>query len=530
MRFLKAHAFMLALAVVVVVVGGAMMGMKFVAGGDIDELMAKRASLSAKLKKLKSKPVVNQAILDATRRRIQQSRAAAMDALKENLLWNRDEHKVLQLVYNDDTGWTTMPAFPIQRQKYDDYGLVYEFTEEYQKALSGMLAELKATQAPTNQEISDEQDRLARRLSSLQAAEERRKLTASSGAELPGPAVSPSRTPSAGAMYNKPNPMDVFRKGPMTGGSMGRSAGSGRSAWSGGKVSAGIVAEADAKGLASIRLKKAKAGEVFADMNSFDPVFTSATTNASDTQLWQAQINLWVTEEIIRAIHDTNTRILSKLPAGDRNVLASPVKRLVSINIDRDYYTKTAGAAAGSTSPTKGKGFMFGGGKDQFLSKQGRGGGMPMPSARMGKKARTGTSKSDLTKRVCNTQYDVIHYQFTVIMSMRHVQELQYSLLSHNNHTILNVNMAQAIPLGGGRNSRDGEGAYYYGTDPVLEVTMSCEMLFRTAWERGTYDPKTKKWSSKLPPLMPVEVLKNLSDLLPNAMRLEDRARLSKRA
>jgi len=527
MRFLKAHAFMLALAAVVVVVGGAMMGMKFVAGGDIDELMAKRASLSAKLKTLKSKPVVNQAILDATRRRIQQSRAAAMDALKENLLWNRDEHKVLQLVYND--GRTTMPAFPIQRQKYDAYGLVYEFTEEYQKALSGMLAELKATQAPTSQEISDEQDRLARRLSSLQAAEERRKLTASSGAELPGPAVLPSRTPSAGAMYNKPNPMDMFRKGPMTGGSMGRSAGSGRSVRSGGKVSAGIVAEADAKGLASIRLKKAKAGEVFADMNSFDPVFTSAISKATETQLWQAQINLWVTEEIIRAIHDTNTRILSKLPAGDRNVLSSPVKRLVSINIDRDYYTKTTGAAAGS-SPTKGKAFMFGGGKDQFLSKQGRGGGMPMPGVRMKTKARTGTSKSDLTKRVCNTQYDVVHYQFTVVMSMRYVQELQYSLLSHNNHTILNVNMAQAIPSGGGRKSREGEGAYYYGTDPVMEVTMTCEMLFRTAWERGTYDPKTKKWSSKLPPLMPVEVLKNLSDLLPNAMRQEDRARLSKRA
>ena len=69
-----------------------------------------------------------------------------------------------------------------------------------------------------------------------------------------------------------------------------------------------------------------------------------------------------------------------------------------------------------------------------------------------------------------------------------------------------------------------GSELYYYGADPVLEVTLYGELLLLTSWERGTVDDETEEWV--LPPLMPDEVLASIQGRTEDAMREEDVARL----
>ena len=532
MQFLKAHAFMLGLAAAVVVVGGVMMVMKLSFGGDIDQLMAKRATVSDELRKLKNNPVVNEKILDAETRRAQKNKAAAVAAIQEAVVWNKGDHEVLELTYKDETGQDqTMPAFPADKQKYEQFSLFYEFTSEYQKALGAMLGELKATEAPSQQEITDEQDRIARRLARQKATEERRLAAAGLAATQPSPTPAPAPTGAPPGFYGKGPPdiyskepagmygkgsMDIYGKRPPPGsGSMPPTAGG--AARSMANISAEMAAEATEKGLATVRLKKAQAGHVYAGKGSFDPVFTSAVANASYQDIWQAQVNLWVTKEIVRAINETNDKVFSSLPEGKQNVLTAPVKRLVGISIEKNYCTKSESTpSAGGGGAATGMDFKMDP-KMMFMK-----GGPPMETPTAAKVGPSSTS--DLTKRGCTAEYDVIHYRFTVVMPMRRIPDLQYSLLSRNNHTILSMDIRQVDTSLTAGAAQEG---YYYGADPVVEVTTNCELLLMTAWERGTYDQQEKKWSRDMPPLMPVDVLKNLSELVPNAMREEDRQRLT---
>jgi hypothetical protein len=107
-----------------------------------------------------------------------------------------------------------------------------------------------------------------------------------------------------------------------------------------------------------------------------------------------------------------------------------------------------------------------------------------------------------LTGRVCNQQYDVVHYNFTVVMPVRHLQQLERNLMSLNYHTVLNVQMHSAPVM--------IDSLYYFGNDPVMRITISGELLLLTSWERGTWDAEKDDWSAELPPLMPVEIVRTL--------------------
>ena len=129
------------------------------------------------------------------------------------------------------------------------------------------------------------------------------------------------------------------------------------------------------------------------------------------------------------------------------------------------------------------------------------------------------TGMGQLTQRICNQQYDVIHYSFTVIMSSRKLLELERALMARNYHTVLSVEM-QEVP-------QVEDKYYYYGPEPVMEVTMYCELLLMTDWERGKYDSKNKKWFEKYQPLMPIDVLGDLDQA--GVLRREDIDRLNDR-
>jgi len=518
MAFIRAHAFILGLVSAVVVGGGAMAALKVVVSGDVGELLEKRTNVSKTLKGLKNKPLVNAKVLARETQRVEREKVAAQKAIDLNVIWNRGGHKLLQLTYDplplEDGPKKTINAFPIQSEEYDAFSLRYDYIQAYHRELAGLLVDLEATQAPTLKEVEAEVARVERKLLAKQAAEDRKSLGAS-GAST----VSASRDPfaSKGGM-----PPEAFGgKGPMPGfGKVGMGPSLKRGS---GSASGSISAKAQKDGLESIRLKRAKMGRVYADMAAFvDPVFGVNDSEADDIQLWQAQVQLWVAREVIEAIRETNDQVLAKLPEERRNVIDAPVKHLVSLQVDRDYHIGSGKPKTGKTSarPSKLRAIPT-------MDKMGGFGDMSPAVGQRRTSRASGTS--DLTQRSCCKDYDVVHYEFTVVLPMNRVQDLQMNLLKRNNHTILNFNVASAVANSGAFGRSADQSYHYYGTSPVVEVTMSCELLFMTSWERGTYDQQQKKWSDQFPPLMPVAVLRNLNELVPDALRKEDRDRLEEK-
>jgi hypothetical protein len=91
-------------------------------------------------------------------------------------------------------------------------------------------------------------------------------------------------------------------------------------------------------------------------------------------------------------------------------------------------------------------------------------------------------------------------------MPHRYVPVLQQKLLGLNYHTILEQDISLVTA-----NSQADE-MYYYGTEPVREVTFSCELLLLSDWVRGTFregDDGQGRWV--YPPLMPISVMEGLT-------------------
>ena len=97
-------------------------------------------------------------------------------------------------------------------------------------------------------------------------------------------------------------------------------------------------------------LIKARRGAVYVDPCAMDMVFTEASPNPPVVGLWQAQLNLWVTSDIIAAINATNEEAFAKArwagPAAD--VLTAAVKRLARIDINENYVLPNVEAPVGA--------------------------------------------------------------------------------------------------------------------------------------------------------------------------------------
>jgi hypothetical protein len=222
---------------------------------------------------------------------------------------------------------------------------------------------------------------------------------------------------------------------------------------------------------------------IYADAGGLDYVFSGPDPDATPEKLWQAQVNLWVTQDVLAAIVETNEAAVAEAIQQDPDrvpdVSLSGVRRLLKLTV---YGMRYPGLSAGPV-------------------------GIAGPAA--------APTPSTVTERRSTTLFDTVYYDLVVVMPLKHLERFQQTLMARNYHTVLSMSAAwlESSPAD----------LYHYGPEPMLQVTLRGELLLLTSWVRGAWDPSTSNWRNDSPPLMPVEALRALPTA---ALRPEDQRRL----
>ena len=485
MHFLRQYLFYVILAAVLIVSAAVMIPVMLGLNEKIDEQVAVRSDLNEQFKRLQRPPLVNTATLTDKQKQVEQMKAAAEEITRQTVNWNRRNYKILKISENQD-------AFPFYADQPEFRNMEYTVTQQYLVRMGELLAQLKPTTIPTAADIESaamqEELKIRKR---VEVEERNRRRAEAVGASAAVPA---SGSPTAyGAV--------------------------------GGSVT--VSTEAKLEGVRSARLRKARDGRVYATLDSLDLLFPAPTPSASLVQLWAAQLNLWVTQDIIHAIAKTNEDALAKagIDPANGSVINVPIKRLIKLDVGRQYFNAKGesfgvSAVVVTAAPT----IDMTSGDPGATGDPGAAGGAPdmMPGVvDPGSLASAGTG-GNLTMRVCTPEYDVLHYQVKLLMPMRAVPIFQRNLEAENFHTVLSVDVNWMPDL-----MLD---SYYYGAEPVVQVTILGELLLMTPWERGTFDSKENKWSKEMPDLIPVDMLRQLRDAgNAAALRPEDTQRLAPR-
>ncbi len=458
MGFLRQNLFYMVL-IAAVSVGGGGMGFVYLGwSGQWEEKLNERRKVVRELDKQSKMEVVNPESVRIEKRRVETIREAAADIATRSAEWNH--RAVLQIPGIDKEGNAVKIAtFPFKGEIKGSTR--FDFTQEYIKEVQAFLRKLDATRPPTPDEINDQIDKAFQRI-------ELRRILA---ARRLGP-----ETPDAPTDGRTPDP-----------------------------AGESIQAQSKEEGMATALVSRANGGAVYATLESFDSYFGTALPSATDTELWEAQLNLWVQQDLVEAIGKTNQVAHDRSPHKDKKLRVpnAAIKRLVQINVAEEYFAGGASATGGSRSSRETLG-----GYDDW---EGRGRGDREDRGRRGRSeerryeepfidagAEAGEA-ANLTQRITYQDFDVIHYSFTVIMPLRYLVLLEEQLQRLPYHTVRGH--SYRLP------SSTDTGNHYFGTDPVMSVTIEGEMLLVTSWVR---------------PLMPKGALEKLGMRCPSAIRPED--------
>ena len=541
MKFIKDNAFMLGTLLLVLVVGTVSFIFARTNNAKSQSSIKQYVRLSDKLVEI-YRSGVNPQKVSLAKKRVEQMRKLAQQTAQAFLEKNRNDYKVIVL----DISGKKIPIFPVDPKFKDRETLRLLFPSEYRRQVRMLLHSLKPTTPPTAQEILEEAAKIAASLAP-------EKTTQPSGTMAPpGPGSRVFRRPTGGERgyekYPRRRELGIergLREGPERRGALPGELHRrgptvipvpGRTLEDKSRPSSRQMLPPAAQDLAIQKLKaeKAQKGWIYADAQSMFEADLSDARRYNDAELFMKQVSLWVQKDIVDAINRTNEqahREVARIAAGsEQGVAASAVKRLISINV-RGFVV----AKASSTGATRGEhrfGARRGGGRFGAPAvSQDSAAGVSLEYLCPGGEVIGLVPK--LTGRNCNTLYDVVHYDFTVIMPVRYLPVLYQNLMMENFHTILDVQIENpylASNTGAGRTRGAGtaedQQLYYYGNESVMRVSIVGEMVLLTDWIRGKWDDEKKQWDEDFPPLMPVDLLKQINQINPTALRKEDRARL----
>lgn len=170
--------------------------------------------------------------------------------------------------------------------------------------------------------------------------------------------------------------------------------------------------------------------------------------------MWYAQVGIWIQETLAEAIRDTN--------ASATNVLDAPVKHLVRIDINDNPYLSGNQQLSTNTNAN--------------MQVQPTGPAYA-PNVKVPFKG-----SSSLTGRSSNSLYDVTHFRMVVRVDGRKIGEF-LSQLGKNR-----LVYARTVAVSPVDTVVEQQAGYFYGQDPVVELTIDGEMLFLRSWTIGTPD------------------------------------------
>lgn len=177
--------------------------------------------------------------------------------------------------------------------------------------------------------------------------------------------------------------------------------------------------------------------------------------------IWIAQLSLWIQEDVVEAIVLANNAPgLPRSKYGNVSVSNAVVKRLIKIEIPREYVHN------------KGKMSLM---NAQNLMRTP--GAMPSPDQCIEEQP-PGTKQFALspTGRICNSIYDVMHFNVSVEVDARQFRTFLVALTRNRFIGIRSIDV-----LGVDRDKGQARG-YVYGKDPVVQLTIKCETVFFRDW------------------------------------------------
>ncbi|MDP6636620.1 MAG: hypothetical protein QGG42_17110 [Phycisphaerae bacterium] len=424
------------------------------------EDMAPRAKLASRIGRYSRGKALNKDRLQKSQERIDGIRKQRDKVVREAAAWSKRNYSVLQLKVTSGGVVETIAAFPYDPAVYQRKDLTSKFTNAYRKVLYSTLAKLDLTAWPVDAEIGElsaklEKDILAKRKAAIKRVEYAQNR---SGA-------TPPKDSDDDEPKEKPKkPDDVSQED-----------------WELSNLSDEDVHEkARQTATEELMLVKANAGTMFVSPKTLamvtDPKLPGApagpdelsvvfpqevwkSADAPPDKLWRAQLNLWITQDILASVDATNQQSL-----------------------------RTAGGARKPTVPNAAIKFLRGIAiSEQYVIDAGEDNDNENPA---------------LTQRGTSNDYEIMEYRFVVTMNTSHLPALMHHLITRGEHTITGVTI-ERLAVG-------PDGARYYGTDPVANVTLAGEILFRADWTRK---------------IMPIETL---TESLEGVLRPEDQERVKK--
>lgn len=506
MNLFRDNLFLVLTLGLTVVLSGLLLFLGMGAAGQIeDEQVASREDLADSLQSLARGQLVNQLIINAEKRRVEIVLETLQDVRQSNLEYNSRNFKIpeLQLL-----GGEKQPALPYDETTWNRNELAFRFVRQYHLQLDAMRQKLQATTIPTTEEIESEAVDQQRRLEREQRIQEMWNRSSS------GQPTGRTRT--------DPGMGDPGMMGPA--GPAGMTGPARRTTGRTGTVN--TTEQARTLAIRTLQQRRARAGLIYVSELSFDVMFAAGgiVSRLEPEKIWDAQLGLWVQQDIIDVIARTNREVLQSqnVPEDERSVLTAPIKRLLQIDVQSSIPQE--GSAARSTAGRAGG--AFGGPPGGFEGPDMRRGSFNRSAGQQPQRPET------LTGYQANPTFDVVNYTFTVLMPTRYLPELEKNLLEQNYHLIINeqitANARAEAP--NARGSQNVEDLYYYGTEPVSQVTIEGQLLLVTGFTRGLWqEPSPRRPAGRSGeqagrwqrlPLMPLEVLQQLP---PAALRPQDK-------
>lgn len=320
-------------------------------------------------------------------------------------------------------------AFP----KPVDASTPYRFVELYKERFAALDKPLEPGTPPTPLDLQEAQSNIEDEINAAREAADESAVEKSPG--RPGdprtPPAPPPPPPAPAGRFITEEP--AFRRGGFQS--------EGMMPPGGGMPSGGASVEPKYNPFIRARVEKARSIKVYVDPFALhqSPIALSSSP-PTPTEMWFAQMGLWVQSDVIRAIQELNDAAAQRAAQADSsvdpNVEHVPVKRLISLRV--------LGYEAGR--------------KIEF------------PAASGALEAREPVRS--FTQSKCNEQFDVVQFTMTVVIDQREIPRLI--------DQIGKTNFYRCIDLDYDNVHRDSDLAqgYEYGTAPVVRVTLTFEGFF----------------------------------------------------